>query len=152
MSSPSFFTKITFWVLLGLLSTFFAEILIPSSLFPFFNLFGLVFTVPLYLLHFVILASLIYRFGKPTFPVLYSAGFIFGLYEAYATKVLWVPTWQTANWDLFFGVHWLVVLVVVGFWHAFLAFIVPLLIVDTFLTKGEGAFKKLPLFFQNCSC
>lgn len=148
MNGPTFFTKIAFWILLGFLSVFFAEVLVPSSIFPFFNAFSLIFTVPLYLLHFIILASLVYRFGKPTFPVLFGAGFIFGLYEAYATKVLWVPTWEVGSWDLFFGIHWSLVLVVVGFWHAFLSFIAPLLIADTFLVKGGGAFKKMPFFFQ----
>lgn len=144
MQGPSFFTKFVFFILLGLISTFFAEVLVPSSIFPFFKPLGLVFTTPLYLLHLLFLGGLIYIYGKPTFPVLYSAGFIFGLYEAYATKVLWFPTWETGNWDLLFGVHWSVVLVVAGFWHAFLAFILPLLIADTFLTKGGLIFSNLP--------
>jgi hypothetical protein len=145
---PSRFQKLSFWVLLGLLSTFFAEVLVPSSLFPFFLVKSLVLTVPLYTLHILVLSSLIWRFGKPLFPVLYSAGFIFGLYEAYYTKVLWVPNWPTTSWDTVGGVHMLVVLVVVGFWHAFLAFILPLIIADTYLTKGGELYKNLPVLFK----
>lgn len=120
----------------------------PSSVFPFFLVKSLVFTVPLYTLHILVLASLIWRFGKPLFPLLYSAGFIFGLYEAYYTKVLWVPPWPTVSWDTVGGVHMLVALVVVGFWHAFLAFILPLIIADTYLVKGGDVYKNLPVLFK----
>lgn len=127
---------------------FFAEVLVPSSVFPFFTATGLLFVLPLYLLHLVILAGIIYYVGRPSFSVLYSAGFLFGLYEAYVTKVLWVPTWEVASYDLYGGVHFLVVLVVVGFWHCFLAFILPLVIADTFLVREGELFKNLPYTAQ----
>ena len=62
-----------FWIILGLLSTFFAEVIAGSTPYPFFSLVGLLFVTPLYFLHTLFFISIIYRFGKPTLPALYAA-------------------------------------------------------------------------------
>ena len=82
-----------FWVILAAFSTFFAEVFSGSDMFPFFNAWGILVVVPLYGLHIILLASLVYRAEKPRFSSLVYAGMLFGLYEAYLTKVLWAPPW-----------------------------------------------------------
>ena len=82
-----------FWIILAALSTFFAEVFSGSDMFPFFHPWGLLVVVPLYGLHIILLSSLVYRAGKPRFASLVFAGMLFGLYEAYLTKVLWAPPW-----------------------------------------------------------
>ena len=77
-----------FWLILAALSTFFAEVFSGSDMFPYFSAWGLVVVVPLYGLHTILLAHMVYRTDKPRFPSLVFAGMIFGLYEAYLTKVL----------------------------------------------------------------
>ncbi|MFO7944382.1 MAG: hypothetical protein R6U51_08825 [Anaerolineales bacterium] len=65
-------------------------------MFPYFHAWGLLVVVPLYGLHILVLAHLVYRSPQPHFPSLIFAGMLFGLYEAYLTKVLWDPPWGEA--------------------------------------------------------
>ena len=51
--------KLLFWIIVGCLSTFFAEVLAGSDMFPFFNLWGIMVLIPLYLLHTLILAYVV---------------------------------------------------------------------------------------------
>lgn len=116
------------WLLLGALSAFFAEVSGASSPLVFFDLFGLLVTVPLYTLHLLVLAPLVIRSNtRPSFSTLLLAGAIFGLYEAYITKVLWVPPWNPEAWRIG-GIAVLEAMVLVLFWHPFMAFILPLLV------------------------
>ncbi|MGD0707788.1 MAG: hypothetical protein ABSA51_04985 [Anaerolineaceae bacterium] len=101
---PPFFTRLLFWLILGLFSTFFAEVVSASSPFVFFTAFGLIGTYPIYLLHTLVLGTLVIRRGKVvSLQALYFAGGIFGLYEAYITKVLWSPPWNSTplRWRAF---------------------------------------------------
>ncbi|MBI9048747.1 MAG: hypothetical protein JEZ00_04995 [Anaerolineaceae bacterium] len=124
--------KYLFWLTLGLISTFFAEVISSADLFPFFHTWGIFLIVPSYLLHTVVLTTLIFRFGRPTLPVLYFTGTIFGLYEAYITKILWNPIGEDI---IKLGeVAVFEVLVLVFFWHAWMSFIVPLLVSEKWLT------------------
>ncbi len=123
-----------FWIILAAFSTFFAEVLSGSDMFPFFNTWGLLIVVPLYGLHIIVLASLVYRAPKPRFSSLVFAGMLFGLYEAYLTKVLWDPPWGAAlNIG---GVAPIETLVLVFWWHAWFSFIIPLLVAEKLLTKS----------------
>ncbi|MBN1264197.1 MAG: hypothetical protein JXA25_01800 [Anaerolineales bacterium] len=127
--------KWLFWLILGAFSTFFAEVFAGSDMFPFFNLWGIVIVWPLYGLHTIILTTIIFRYGKPTLPVLIFAGMLFGLYEAYMTKVLWQP-----DWDVFVHIADLAVFelfVLVFWWHTWLSFITPLLLSEQLLTKSS---------------
>jgi hypothetical protein len=51
MNTPPRTHKYLFLLNLGLISTFFAEILSGSDLFPYFHFWGIAMVVPLYLLH-----------------------------------------------------------------------------------------------------
>jgi len=63
----------------------------------FFNAWGILVVFPLYTLHTLVLAFLFFRRKQISLPVLFLAGMLFGLYEAYITKVLWNPTWGDAH-------------------------------------------------------
>ena len=62
-----------FWIILASFSTFFAEVFSGSDMFPFFHPWGLFVVVPLYGLHIILLASLVYRADKPRFASLVFA-------------------------------------------------------------------------------
>ncbi len=129
------------WLLLGALSVFFAEVSGASSPLVFFDFSGLLITVPLYTLHILVLAPLVIRRGvRTSLGSLFLAGALFGLYEAYITKVLWSPPWNAEAWHIG-GVAVLETLVLVLFWHPFLAFIVPLFVGDG-LMGGRQTFPR----------
>jgi len=78
-----------FWVVLGILSTYFAEVLSGSQPFVFFIEFGYVGIIPLYALHTLVLSALAIRPKRPfSIRTLYLFSNLFGMYEAYITKVL----------------------------------------------------------------
>lgn len=85
---PSRGQRLLFCIILGCLSCFFAEVVSGSYPYPFTTPWGLLSVFPLYTLHTLVLASLVYRRGRPRFSTLYQAGCVFGMYEAYVTKVL----------------------------------------------------------------
>jgi hypothetical protein len=143
MPNPPLRLKILFWIILGAFSTFFAEVFAGSQMFPFFNVWGIFVVYPLYTLHILVLGTIVFRYGNPRFYVLYAAGLIFGLYEAYITKILWNPTWNMEAFRIG-GVAVYESLVLVLFWHAVLAFIVPLIVSETLLTKSRATVDGLP--------
>lgn len=131
-----------FWLLLAALSTFFAEAVSGSNLFPFLDPLGLLIVVPLYGLHTLVLITYIFRRGRPSLGALFFAGAIFGLYEAYLTKVLWDPPWG-ALWSVG-DVAVVEVGVLALWWHPFMAFIVPLLVGETLFTSSRQLFRGMP--------
>jgi len=131
-----------FWIILAAFSTFFAEVFSGSDMFPFFHPWGLLVVVPLYGLHIVLLASLVYRAPKPWFSSLIFAGMLFGLYEAYITKVLWAPPWGQAL--IIGGVAPIETLVLVFWWHAWFSFIIPLLVAEKLLTQSTDISLSFP--------
>jgi hypothetical protein len=133
-----------FWLLLTVVSTAMAEVSISSSPMVFFEGFGLRFVLPLYGLHILFFGSLSV-FGKKTvrFSSLILAGTLFGLYEAYITKVLWIPTWN-ANSFRILEVAFFPFLVLVFFYHVWMAFILPLIMVEYFTCTERAVFGALP--------
>jgi len=131
-----------FWLILAALSTFFAEVFSGSDMFPFFSAWGLLVVVPLYGLHIILLAHLVYRAEEPRFPSLVFAGMIFGLYEAYLTKVLWSPPWGDAVILAEFAP--VETLVLVTWWHCWYSFIIPLLVAEKLLTNSTSLGRSLP--------
>ena len=142
---PSKRDRYLFWLVLALLSSFFAEVISGSFPYPFVHPLGLVMVVPLYGLHTLVLAHVVFRIGRPRFSTLFIAGCIFGMYEAYITKVLWNPPWETiAEPTTRLGGVAVVELGVIAFcWHPFMAFIVPLA-VAVVLTSSPGLMEAMP--------
>jgi len=132
-----------FWVILGALSTAIPEVIAGSDLYPFFKVTDYLLVIPLYTLHSLVLWYVVWRGGRPRLYSLFPAGALFGLYETYMTKVIWDPTWAAAPFRVF-GVAVVETLVLVMFWHSFLAFIVPLFIAETSLTCSREIAGGLP--------
>ncbi|MBL4874320.1 MAG: hypothetical protein JKY41_13275 [Rhodobacteraceae bacterium] len=141
MENPAFKTKLLFWLMLGIFSTFFAEVISGSTPFPFLpinGVWGILMVTPLYTTHILVFAYLVYRCGKPRFHTLYLAGALFGMYEAYATGVLWAG-WGDPPPILLFEVGVIETLVLVAFWHPVFAFILPVILGETVLTRDAGS-------------
>jgi hypothetical protein len=135
--------KLFFWFILGSLSVLFAEVVSGSQIYAFFVPVNWLLVFPLYTLHTLVLVTFVFRYGRVSFYALFPAGAIFGLYEAYITKVIWFPPW---NEDpiMFGGVAVIETLLLVLFWHAFMAFIIPLFIAETGLTTSREILEGLP--------
>jgi len=141
---PSTRMRAFFWLILGSLSVYFAEVVSGSDIFPFFKPLSWILVFPLYTLHTLVLWYVVFRHGRGRFYSLFPAGALFGLYEAYITKVIWSPTWNDAPIRLG-GVAVVETLLLVLFWHAFMAFIVPLFLAETALTSSREVFTGLPI-------
>jgi hypothetical protein len=124
-----------FWIILGAYSTFFAEVFSGSAMFPFFETWGILVVWPLYGLHTILLTAILFKRGKPTFPGLVFAGMLFGLYEAYITKVLWQPPWGASL--MLADIAVVEVFVLVFWWHAWFAFITPVALGEQLLTSSR---------------
>jgi hypothetical protein len=144
--SPPDWARYLFWLISGCLSVCFAEIVSGSYLFPFFTFEGLFIILPVYALHTLVLAYVVFRFGKARLYTLFLAGAIFGLYEAYITKIIWNPPWGPAIW-LFQGVAVVEALVLVLFWHPLLSFITALFASESLLTRSREILSGMPRLF-----
>ena len=142
IKTVSFKNQLLFWLILACISTYFAEVFSGSDMFPFFHAWGLLVVVPLYGLHILLLGSLVYRSGEPRFSSLVFAGMIFGLYEAYLTKVLWDPPWGGAL--IVAEIAPIETLVLVLWWHAWFSFIIPLLIAEKLFSGSTSLGRSLP--------
>lgn len=121
----------------GILSTFYAEVVSGSMVNPLSNLFGILLTTPLYILHFSILSFIAFKYKKTSWLSLYLLGVLFGLYEAYITKVLWSPTWDAMiNVG---GISIFETILLIGFWHPIMAFLIPFKITDTIFISKDGS-------------
>ena len=105
-SPPTRTVSFVFCLILGILSVIFAEGVSGSDSFPLFHPWGILVTTPLYLLHTVLLAGILAHTRRTSWRSLCFAGAIFGLYEAYITKVLWDPSWAPELAYKVGGVAW----------------------------------------------
>jgi hypothetical protein len=123
-----------FCVLTGCLSVFFAEVALGSYPSAYTSIWGWVGVFPVYALHILLLLSVAFSRGVPSLRTLYSLGAVFGLYEAYLTKMLWVHTWGDFQLQ-FAGVSWFAVIALVFYWHPLMAFILPAFTAELLLTS-----------------
>jgi hypothetical protein len=144
LNLPSTGRKLAFWLIAGILSVVFVEVPAGSTMFPFFTVWGLLVVWPLYLLHSVFLASVVFRLGKPNFWPLYAAGMLYGMYEAYITKVLWVSFRPEGPFVSVGGIALFETIILVLFLHPLLAFVVPLLFTEILLTNSSEVVLGLP--------
>ncbi len=146
MESHPRLIRFFFWFLLSVFSTFFAEVTIGSAPLVFFKPDGWLITFPVYGLHILALAPLVIRPGRiPAWQSLYLMGTIVGLYEAYMTKILWLPTWNPTALSLG-GVAIAETLLLVFFWHPVMAFLIPLVFTERFLNLQPAV---LPTLGEN---
>lgn len=143
MTTPKKREKLFFWLILGSFSVFFAEVISGSDMFPYFNAWGIVAVMPLYTLHILVLSYIVFNLGRPRLSTLFIAGAIFGMYEAYITKVLWSPTWGPPAFSAG-GTAVIESIILVLWWHPFMAFIVPLFTAENMLTGSKEIINGLP--------
>jgi hypothetical protein len=108
---------------------FYAEILSGASQLWYLNPFGVFYTLPLYLLHTIILLSIALRLKRTKLHQLYILGMIFALYEAVITKVLWAGYMNEVGPAIgpWLGIAPLEFVILVFFWHPIFSFILPIL-------------------------
>jgi len=130
--NPSTGLKIILCLFIGVLSTFFAEVLSGSFPLWFMDLWGLLVVLPLYMMHLLFLLNMAIRTKRISIPQLYLWGVIFALYESWITKVLWFgyPAEQGAQFGLFFGIATAEFMILVFFFHPIFAFILPILVFE----------------------
>ena len=136
--------RIGFAVVLTAVSGLLVENGTSSSPWLFFDAWGLLFVLPLYGLHVLLLGRAVLATPRPTLPLLYVAGALLGLYEAYITKVLWSPTWGPTDGPVVGGLHVFQTAVLVLFAHPVLAFIAPLVIAEAHLVGRSGVIAGMP--------
>jgi len=142
-ADPSRRQRYAFWLLLSILSTYYAEVTCANQPFAFFLPLGTVLMMTLYGLHTVVLMTVALRPRRAGFATLYLAGTIFGMYEAYVTKMIWTPEGEAVPFRIG-GVAVGITLELVLFWHAFMAFIVPLLLAERQLLASDEVWRRLP--------
>ncbi|HEY3423086.1 MAG TPA: hypothetical protein VGK13_07975 [Methanocellaceae archaeon] len=120
--------KIVLILLMGGLSMFFAEVLSGSSVLWFLQPWGWLVTLPLYMFHTLLLLNLALIFKRRSLSSLYLWGVIFGLYEAWITKVVWAGYMgQAPAVGTFMGFAIFEAPLIVLFWHPVMSFILPIL-------------------------
>jgi len=137
-------TKLLYWLMLGLFSTAFAQVLSGSVPMPFLDPAGPLFVIPVYLTNAVVGLWMVYRYGRPRFSTLYLAGVLFGMYESILTKVLWAPQWGSVLPIAEVGF-----VVLALFWHPLFAFMVPLAVVGLLGTRSRDVIRTLPFGFAS---
>lgn len=143
---PRWFHKLYFWILLSAFSAFFAEACCANEPFVLLGFELWLLCVSMYGLHAILLCALACRSGSTTFSALYSAGMIFGLYEAYMTKVLWAG-WEPGAFSIG-GVAVIETLMLVLFWHPLMSFLIPLVFAERFALRSSMVVDALSPRFQ----
>lgn len=141
--------KVIFLILLSLMSVFFAEVISGSLRYPLFGYWGYLVVIPLYGFHTIFFLYIIKRYAsnkRILFSVLYFAGVLFGLYEAYVTKVLWIGL--SDDPFILFNVSIIDYIVLVFFWHPIFSFVIPVLVFEKIVSKTDYAFQGLPNFIK----
>lgn len=129
-------------LLIGLLSMFIPEVFAGSSgPIWFLNPVGLILAFPLYLFHSMLFINLAVRTKKTSIPQLYLWGVIFGLYESWITKVLWYgfPGSPGPIFGYYLGVAILEFSILVLFWHPVFAFVIPILVYESFTDLEDSS-------------
>ena len=102
-------------------------------------------SLPLYALHFLLLAHLALKTRRTSWPALYLFGIVFGLYESWITKVIWagyfdLPGFAMGGFGPWFGVHETLGLVL--FYHAITSFLLPLAVLTRLFPAWGAAFPR----------
>lgn len=130
--------KIVFILLAGSLSMFFAEALSGSSVLWFVTPWAWLVTFWLYLAHFLLFINLALIFKRTSLTALYLWGVLFGLYEAWITKVTWAGyAGQAPGIGSILGFAIPEFPLIVFFWHPVFSFILPVLAFEVLSGKTD---------------
>jgi len=138
MAAPTGGQRVGFWLLFGLTSTAFAEVLFPTTAFDLTTM--VTFAVPIYLLHSVVLAAVVYQSEQVRYPTLYLAGVLLGLYESYVTNVVWAPLGDRPFVEIG-GLHVFETAGLVLFWHPVVSFLLPVAVVEAVATASNRSIR-----------
>lgn len=130
----------TLIILIGCISMFMAEVFAGSSQMWFIDPWSLLVTYWLYLAHLLLFLNLAIRTKRTSIPQLYLWGVLFALYESWITKVLWFgyPGAEGPAMGLIGGIAILEFFTLVFFWHPILAFVMPILIFESFAQSQDS--------------
>ncbi len=133
-------TRWPMFLLVGCLSMVSAEVFAGSSQLWFIDPWSLIVTFWLYFGHLLLFLNLAMRTKRTSLPQLYLWGTIIALYESWITKVLWwgYPGSEGPAIALVGGIAILEFSTLVFFWHPVLAFVVPILIFETFAVSQDS--------------
>lgn len=137
-------------ILIGCLSMFMAEVFAGASQMWFIDPWSLLITFWLYLAHLLLFLNLAMRTKKTSIPQLYLWGVLFALYESWVTKVLW---WGYPNSEgpavlpLIGGIAIFEFNTLVFFWHPILAFIMPILVFESFALSQDSPLETEQIIF-----
>jgi len=115
------------------------------------NLWSLLVTLPLYLFHLVFLINIAFKSKRVKITDLYLFGVLFGLYESWITKVLWVGYMSSDKPIIgtLFGVSIAEFPILVLFWHPIMSFLLPILtyeiVTNQVITTHNSLIKKTKL-------
>lgn len=148
-------TKFYLFAFLGSLILLYGEVWTGSSALPpwfleidTYILFPIT-AFPLYLAHSLFYLNLAYKTKRFSIPHLYLWGMVFGLYESWLTKILWINPGQDF---VIAGVNWTQTLILVFFWHPIFSFIMPILLFQIiFGNKNGKIFSVHHVFLKNTS-
>lgn len=121
------------------------EVITMNDPIPWIHPMGYVLGYPVYGLHILVLGGLMYKYSRIGIVTILSYGGLFGLYEGYLIKQLWNPNWGTELTAQIGGVRVVHTLMLVFFLHPVLAFLVPLVIAELFLTRPGPLSRALPI-------
>ena len=143
VEGPKKETSVMAILLFGILSMVFGQVFYGSSPLWFLDFFGWSVLFPLVWFQSLLLINIALYYERTSLTQLYLLGIIYGLYEAWITKVVWagylhnVPVFGT-----FLGFAIAEFLIKVLFWHPVFSFIIPVIIFQIIIqetNKGEAA-------------
>ena len=143
--APSRLHKLVFWFLLATLSMALPEVGTLNDPIPWLHPGGWLLGYPVYGLHILVLAGLMYRWPIAGFTTLMAYGGLFGLYEGYMIKQLWNPNWGMELTASIGGVRVIQTLFLVFWVHPLLAFAVPLVFCELLAVAPGRLTRRLPL-------
>ena len=144
MAQPRMFHRVFFAFILATLSMALPEVITMNDPIPWIHPGGYILGYPVYGLHILVLGGLMLKYSRVRLVTLLAYGGIFGLYEGYLIKQLWNPNWGTEFTLEIGGVRVLHTLMLVFFVHPVLAFVLPLVIAELFLTRRGPIRRALP--------
>ena len=128
--------RIWVYLLIGVITMFYAEVISGSSLLWFLKPSAILITFPFYILHTVFFLNIAIKFNRKNLLSLYFLGILYGLYEAwFTTVILYGYLNKTPVFGAFLGISIWEFLVLVFFWHPVMSFILSVTTFEILSTR-----------------
>ncbi len=119
-------------LLFGTISMYFGQVMTYASPLWFLNIGDILFSFPNFILQSLFFINIALRYKKTDFKHLYLLGVLFGLYEAWITKVVFNGYSSDVFWGKIGGIAIFETLTLVFFFHPVFSFILPIMIVEIY--------------------